>query len=159
MIRCCLHSLSISSGAVVSNFFDLATPFEIITSALEPSPYLQLQRCSNNNREDKNVIILPVRFTVFTFLCKTNSTYANQWDDWACICATSLEIFGGVLVRTNLMSFWTDNLFLDFCFDIDKGYKSSLTDRADIRISRSEANFQKGALKQLLRGPLWHICM
>ena len=39
-------------------------------------------------------IILHVAFTVFTFICITNSTHANQWDDWACSCATSLEILG-----------------------------------------------------------------
>jgi len=24
------------------------------------------------------------------FLCKTNTIHANQWDDWACVCAKAL---------------------------------------------------------------------
>jgi len=39
--------------AVVPNLFDLATPFENIIYALDPSHYLQLLRCSNNSRQDK----------------------------------------------------------------------------------------------------------
>jgi len=54
---------------------------------------------------------------------------ANQWDDWPCIWSIILEICWGVLVRTNLMSFSTSSLFLDFCFNLDKGWKSSLTDK------------------------------
>jgi len=55
---------------------------------------------------------------------KENSTCSNQWDDWACICATSLEILEGVLVRTNLISFSKSSLLLYFCFNLRQWLKS-----------------------------------
>jgi len=66
---------------MVPNLFILTIPFENITSALGPSHYLQLLKGRNNNQQDKNTIISLVSFTVFTFLCRTNNTYANQLDD------------------------------------------------------------------------------
>jgi len=49
------------------------------------------------------------------------TAYANQWDNWAWICATTLEILRDVLVRTNLMSLSTSCLFLQFCFNSLRG--------------------------------------
>jgi len=81
----------------------------------------------------------------------------NQWDDWACICTTSLETPGCMLVRTNLMSFSTSSLFLDFCFNVDKGWKSSIKDRSSYQNLGAWGKLSEGWPNQLLRGPLRNI--
>jgi len=103
----------------------------------------------------KSTIILHVRRTVFKFLCKTNSTYANQWDDWACSCVSRLEILGVVSVRTKLLSIPTSSSpFLDFCFNVDKVENPASQTGVGIRIWASEANPPKTAVE----GPQWYIC-
>jgi len=115
---------------VVPNLFDLATPFEILHARSTPATIYNCKDVRITTDKIRNTIVSRDGFTVFAFLCKTKQHVCyNQWDDWACICTTSLETLGCMLVRTNLMSFSTSSLFVDFCFNADKGWKSSIKDR------------------------------
>ena len=109
----------------------------VVTKLLISRPLSRiLHKRSSNNQENKKHYYFPCRSAAFTFLCKTNNTRANQWADWACICATSLDVLGDVFVETNLMSSAASSLFLDFGFIEDKGWKSSLTEVRETNRSR-----------------------
>jgi len=84
---------------VVSNLFDLATPFEILHARSAPATIYNSKDARITTDKIRNTIVSRVGFTVFPFLCKTKQRVCySQWDDWACICTTSLETLGCMLV-------------------------------------------------------------
>ena len=90
---------------VVPSLFDLASPFELLHAPSTPATIYNCKDVRITTDKIRNTIVSRVGFTVFTFSCKTkHHVYYNQWDDWACICTTSLETPGCMLVRTDLMS-------------------------------------------------------
>jgi len=99
--------------AVVPNFFDLTT---LSQKNLKKrlSPAITYNPKDVNNKVE-TIVTSCVAFLVLTFSCETSSTYGNQWDDWACICPTHLEIIlGSWFVKVKLMPSSTSTLFLDF---------------------------------------------
>ena len=119
--------LQMQSSAIVAlaqwfpAFFISRPPSKIWRMCSAPAIICKL-KCSNNNRQDKKHLSFHALHSLYLHsYANQASTYANQWDDWACIYTTTLKILGNVLVRAKLVSFSTSSsLFLDFCFSVDK---------------------------------------
>jgi len=84
------YTLFRECGIVYTSFptFSISQPIRKYYIGARPQPLPTTQQGIQIPTAKVNTIVSHVRFTVFTFLRKTNSTYAYQWDDRACICAT-----------------------------------------------------------------------